>query len=109
MDDKADSRKKLEMRKITKELHEIGDFKSMDEDFKKGQKWQKELTQIDQRKMTCCQNMKRAKKTCQTLQSLEDKLAQRRKNLTKLNERNDNVKMENEKLQDEMEDTGQKI
>ena len=54
--------KKLEMRKITKELHEIGDFNSMDEDFKKGQKWQKELAQIEQRKMTCCQNMKRAKK-----------------------------------------------
>ena len=36
-------------------------------------------------------------------------MAQRRKNLTKLNEKNDKVKMENEKLQDEMEDTGQKI
>ena len=36
-------------------------------------------------------------------------MAQRRKNLTKLNEKSDKVKMENEKLQDEMEDTGQKI
>ena len=58
--------------------------------------------------MTCCQNMKRAK-TCQPLQSLEDKFAHCWKNLTKLNERNDKVKMEIQKLQDEMEDTGQKI
>ena len=53
MDGEADSRKTLEMRerRSQRSCDKIEDFNNMDEGFMKGQKdkWQRELTQIEQR------------------------------------------------------------
>ena len=99
VDDETDSRTKLEMRKrdITRDVRKLESAKCIDVTSKKVA----EGARAD-RTGRECQNMTRCGIGLKTSRLLEDKLAQSRKNQSKLSEGNDQARIEIEKLRGEM-------